>query len=153
MRPAGSTTMPEPIRSVPRMAAEGCVFGISAWRCTVDGRTFPSRGTAAFTGTHANRWPGETQERPPSGQPVSEIPGARAVLARCAPPMPPDPVGPRDRSRGRPPTSAAAAHADARLEPLAIVPVERRPVEGRAPAHLGPRPPHLVAEGDVVEEE
>src|SRR6266478_4967563 len=35
--------------------------------------------------------------------------GARPVLGRCALPMPPDPVGWRDRSRGQPPAHVAQA--------------------------------------------
>jgi hypothetical protein len=43
--------------------------------------------------------------------PVQLIPGARALLGArgaraCAAPMPPDPVGRRDRSRGRPPVTS-----------------------------------------------
>src|SRR6266571_1707233 len=50
MSPPASTTVPEPMRSVPRMRAEGCDSGMRAWRWTVEGSTRSMRPTAAFTG-------------------------------------------------------------------------------------------------------
>src|SRR2546428_11265483 len=49
MRPDASTIVPEPMRSVPRMRAEGCDSGMRAWRWTVEGSTRSMRPTAAFT--------------------------------------------------------------------------------------------------------
>src|SRR5690349_4561637 len=49
MRPAASTIVPDPIRSVPRMRDDGCASGIFACTCAVEGRTRSMRPTAAFT--------------------------------------------------------------------------------------------------------
>src|SRR5437016_2766017 len=51
MSPAGSTTVPVPIRSRPRIVAEGWAAGISAWMYTTDGSRCLTSSTAASIAT------------------------------------------------------------------------------------------------------
>src|SRR5438093_11870942 len=97
MRPEGSTTVPEPMRSVPRMRAEGCDSGMRAWRWTVEGSTRSMRPTAAFTGPTLDA-------RPAGRKPGRETSATRAkrLLAGRAGrrSIPRDRVAPAGEERG-----------------------------------------------------
>src|SRR5437867_2187419 len=97
MRPAASTTVPEPMRSVPRMRAEGCDSGMRAWRWTVEGSTRSMRPTAAFTGPTLDA-------RPAGRKPGRETSATRAkrLLAGRAGrrSIPRDRVAPAGEERG-----------------------------------------------------
>src|SRR2546425_865873 len=95
MRPAASTTVPEPMRSAPRMRAEACDSGMRAWRWTVEGSTRSMRPTAAFTGPTLDA-------RPAGRKRGRERPATRDELAGRAGrgSIPPDRVAPAGEERG-----------------------------------------------------